>query len=121
MVLMAIPIAMPTDRLLRENVIMSGANVANCPISAASSELRGPIAALALHLREPIVLDRSIVSGAREIIARVGAVESAVIVAERTKTICAVTLECSRISIVLESGHTIAPVESSRRKLALAD
>ena len=109
-VVMAIPIAMPTDRLLREDVIMAGANVANCPISAASSELR-----------DPIGLDRSIVSGAREIIARVGAVESAVIVAERTKTICAVTLECSKISIVLESGDTIAAVESSRRKLVLAD
>ena len=104
MVVMAVPIAMPTDRLLREDMIMAGANVANCPISAATSELR-----------DPIGLDRSIVSGAREIIATLA------LIAERPKMICAVTLECSKISIVLESGDTIAAVESSRRKLAPAD
>ena len=78
MVAIAVPIAMPTDRLLREDVIVSGANVANDPISAASSELRSPIATLPLHLCEPVGLDRSVILEARETIAGDSAVQAAV-------------------------------------------
>ena len=56
MVAIAVPIAMPTDRLLREDVIMSGTNVANCPVPAAGFELRDPIVMLALQLRDTIAV-----------------------------------------------------------------
>jgi len=53
-ILPAVPIPIPIGRALREDVIMTGTDVANCPIPPASSELRDTIATLALQLREPI-------------------------------------------------------------------
>jgi len=66
MVVPAVPIAIPIARALGEDVIMSGADVANCPVPAAGPELRSPIA---LHFSEPIGLDRSVVPELRKIIA----------------------------------------------------
>jgi hypothetical protein len=61
MILAAVPIAMPINRVLGEDVIMSRSDVSNGPMPATGSELRGPIAAPALHLSESIGLNRSIV------------------------------------------------------------
>jgi len=69
MIAIAVPIAIPIARALGENVIMSGTDVANCPVPAAGPELRGPIAILALQFSEPIGLDRSVVPELRKIIA----------------------------------------------------
>jgi hypothetical protein len=61
MVVSAVPIAIPIDRALREDVIMSGGDVSNGPIPAAGSELCDPIGTLTLHSSESIGLDRSVV------------------------------------------------------------
>ena len=75
------------------------------------------IAAGALESTEISVVPRS-----RETVLSAGAIESAVGVIERTQTIAARALECSKISIgALESRDTIAAVESSRRELALIE
>src|SRR5205823_11471616 len=51
---------------LGEDVIMSGIDVANCPVPAAGPELRSPIA---LHFSESIGSERSVVLQTRKIIA----------------------------------------------------
>ena len=66
MVVPAIPIAIPIGRALSEDVIMSGIDVANCPVPAAGPELRSPIA---LHFSESIGSERSVVLQTRKIIA----------------------------------------------------
>jgi len=79
MVVPAVPIAIPTGRALREDVIMSEIDVANCPVPAPGPELRSPVAILALqlpdtiatlplHLREPVGLYRSVIPEAGETI-----------------------------------------------------
>jgi len=66
MVVPAVPIAIPIARALGEDVIMSGTDVANCPVPAAGPELRSPIA---LHFSESIGSERSIVLQTRKIVA----------------------------------------------------
>jgi len=63
----------------------------------------------------------SIVPEARDTIAGDSAVQAASGVTERTKMIYTVTLDCSQISIALESGETIVAIEGFRRKPALTD
>jgi hypothetical protein len=69
MVVPAVPIAIPIGRALGEDVIMSGTDVANCPVPAARPELRGPIATLALQVSESIGSDRLVVPELCKIIA----------------------------------------------------
>ena len=69
MVVPAVPIAIPIGRALSEDVIMSGSDVANCPVPAAGPELRSPIAILALQFSESIGSERSVVLQTRKIIA----------------------------------------------------
>ena len=61
MILIVVPIAMPIARALGQDMIMSGANVADCPISAAGLELADTIDTLALHFSDPVGLDRTAV------------------------------------------------------------
>src|SRR5207237_10285275 len=67
MVVPAVPIAIPIGRALGEDVIMSGIDVANCPVPAVGRELRSPIA---LHFSESIGSERSVVLQTRYRIAR---------------------------------------------------
>src|SRR5207248_4679620 len=69
MVVPAVPIAIPIGRALSEDVIMSGSDVANCPVPAAGPELRSPIAILALQFSQSIGSDRSVVPELCKIIA----------------------------------------------------
>jgi len=91
-VVIVVPIAMPLARVLGEDVIMSGANVADCPISSTSFALREPIAMLALQLRDAIA------TMALHLSEPVGLDRSAVL--ELCKTIVSATAERSRRKLV---------------------
>src|SRR6202022_555940 len=108
MVAVSVPTAMPISRALRKDMIARPGAVESAVI------VTEPIAAGALDRSEISVVLRS-----RETIGRTGAVESALNIIERTKTIYAARLNSFKISIVLESRDRVAAIESSRRKPAL--
>jgi hypothetical protein len=111
MVAVTVPIVIPIGRPLREDVIMSGTDVANCPVTPAVSELRGPIPILALPLRESIAPLTLHLSGS------IGLDRSVEIrVTDRTKSL----VRRSKILIVLKTCNPIAGprIKCARRKLA---